>query len=123
VGSLGTGNIVINGSAATPALFDTDYNLSNPTKNLTLANTSSTWLLDQNYTFGTVSINGTNLAPGTYTESQLAATFPSNFAAGSNPASTVTVVPEPVAAALLVIGGIAVVSRRRRSGAGRPGKV
>ena len=112
--ALGSGNITLTSSQGASTL-DLDYNLTNPTGSLTLMTTSSKLTLDQNLTFGAVSINGTNLLPGVYTEPQLASLFPSNISSNSNAASTLTVVPEPAGAILALIGGVALFNRRRRS--------
>jgi MYXO-CTERM domain-containing protein len=115
VNSLGTGNISIAPSAAGGARFDTDYPMDLPGASLILAPANgannAVMLLDQTDRFGSVTINGTTLAPGTYSASQLLTQFPANF----DPASTgsITVVPEPSAFALAGAVGILALRRRR----------
>jgi hypothetical protein len=106
-GSLGTGNITI----GTPAGFDTDYDLSLPSSSLSL---NGLMQLDQNDRFGSVSINGTPLAPGTYTANDLAAQFPSNFVPGGT--GSLTVVPEPGSLAALIVPTALLLARRARRG-------
>jgi hypothetical protein len=106
-GSLGTGNITI----GTAAGFDTDYNVVLPTSSLTL---NGLMQLDQNDTFGSVSINGTSLAAGTYTANQLAAQFPNNFVPGGSGSLTAT--PEPGCLAAMTIPAALLLTRCRRGG-------
>jgi hypothetical protein len=118
VNSLGTGNISIAPGANGGARFDTDYPVNLPGASLTLAPANgannAVMLLDQADTFGSVTINGTPLAPGTYSASQLLAQFPSNF----DPASTgsLTVIPEPTSLALMGVVAALALRRRARNG-------
>jgi len=103
-GSLGTGNITI----GTAGGFDTDYAVSLPTASFTL---NGLMQLDQNDTFGSITINGTSLAPGTYSASQLAAQFPNNFVPGGTGSLTV---PEPGSLAALIFPATLLLARRGR---------
>jgi len=109
--SLGTGNFTLTSSEG-PSTIDFDYDLSSPSRSLVLTGTASKLVLDQNLTFGTVTINGTTLAPGLYTYAQLNSQFDSNIVDGGT--GTVTVVPEPASAALLLLGTLPALRRRRR---------
>jgi hypothetical protein len=104
-GSLGTGNITI----GTPGGFDTDYDLSLPTSTFAL---NGLMQLDQNDRFAAVTINGTPLAPGTYTASDLANQFPGNFVPGGS--GSLTVVPEPASLAALFVPAALLLARRGR---------
>jgi hypothetical protein len=119
VNSLGLGNFTVVGSQTnvggtviTGATLDFDYDIFNPTKALTLQGTTSKLILDQNLTFGSVSINSTVLGPGIYTFDQLKSQFEFNIVDGGN--GTITVVPEPVSTTLLLVGGLGLASMRRR---------
>jgi hypothetical protein len=83
---------------------------------LTLTGSDTVLRLDEQITFGAVVINGTSLAPGTYTTDQLEAMFPSNIADigfGSTVDGTLTVVPEPSTAILCLLAGLCGSTRRR----------
>jgi len=103
-GSLGTGSITI----STAGAFDTDYSVNLPTSSFTL---NGLMQLDQNDTFGSITINGTSLAPGTYSASQLAAQFPNNFVPGGTGSLTV---PEPGSLAALIFPATLLLARRGR---------
>ena len=83
-----------------PALFEVNYDLASSGA-LTLAN-GGLMNLHQNCTFTAVTIQGVPLAAGTYSYTQLAASYPNNFLPGGsgsitvNPPSVVT--PGPVSA-------------------------
>jgi len=110
LGSLGTGNITV----AAGAKFDSDYDINLPASSLTLAGNTSVMVLDQNDTFGAVTINGTSLAPGNYTFATLNATFDSNFQDGGTGSITVGV-PEPTTLGVLALGGLFLARRRRNA--------
>jgi hypothetical protein len=73
-GSLGTNDITVGAEGALETLYD----INNPTGALIL---NGKMYLHQNDTFRAVKINGTDLAAGTYTYAQLAASYPNNFPA------------------------------------------
>lgn len=72
--SLGTNNITIGALGG----METTYNLSNATATLILNGQMHLYTTD---TFYAVILNGTNLAPGTYSFAQLNTSYPSNFPA------------------------------------------
>lgn len=69
--------------------------------------------LDQDLTFASVTLNGVSLTNGTYTYAQLSgnATYGSIFSGGSG---SITVIPEPSAAALATAGLTATLVHRKR---------
>ncbi|HSU54428.1 MAG TPA: immunoglobulin domain-containing protein, partial [Candidatus Dormibacteraeota bacterium] len=73
-GSLGTNSI----SVAANGSLETTYNLSNATAALLLNGQLHLYTTD---TFFAVVLNGTNLAPGTYSFAQLNSAYPANFPA------------------------------------------
>jgi hypothetical protein len=81
-----------------PAIFEADYPIIS-SGTLTLTNGGQMNLL-QNCTFAAVAIEGTSLAPGTYSYAILSAAYPSNFLAGGSGSLTVSlpVAPGPVSA-------------------------
>jgi hypothetical protein len=99
-------------SSEGPSTLDLDYDLFNAAGSLVLSGTSSKLVVDQNLTFGAVTINGTSLAPGTYSAADLNASFDANIVDGGT--GTVTVVPEPTGAVAALLGGCTVLLRRRR---------
>jgi hypothetical protein len=109
--SLGLGNFTV-ASTQGPSTLDFDYDISNPSKSLTLIGTTSKLILDQNLTFGSVTINSTPLAQGFYTFQQLNSQFDANFVDGGT--GTIAVVPEPMSAGLLLIGSLSLIGFRRR---------
>ena len=72
--SLGTNSITIN----TNGILETAYPLNNPNSQLIL---NGQVYLTQNDTFQFVLLNGTPLAPGTYSAATLSASYPGNFPA------------------------------------------
>jgi hypothetical protein len=72
--SLGTNSIVVGANGA----LETTYNLSNATAALILNGQMHLYTAD---TFYGVVLNGTNVAPGTYSFAQLNSSYPSNFPA------------------------------------------
>jgi PA14 domain len=101
-GSLGTGNITVDPQYALPAalgygtnalvgpaLLDMNYNLNSP-GTLILTN-GGQFSLHQNCCFVAVIINGTALAAGTHTYTDLAAAYPANIVGGGP--GTITVQP------------------------------
>ena len=92
--SLGNGDITINPAvlvpsslvAATltagPALFDVMYNINSPGR-LTLAS-GGVMYLHQACVFDSLVVNGSAVAPGLHPYSELAASFPANFATGGS---------------------------------------
>lgn len=105
-GSLGRFNTL----TMTGGSFDADYEVDNPTGALVLSGGEMT--LDQNFTVGSLRINGALLTPKTYTFSDLNTAYDARFADGGT--GSITVVPEPTAltAVVLVAGGL--LARRRR---------
>jgi PA14 domain/Chitobiase/beta-hexosaminidase C-terminal domain len=79
-------------SPAGPAVIEVDYNL-NSSGTLTLVN-GGLMYLHQNCTFAAVNIESTSLAAGTYSYSQLSASFPNNFLPGGS--GSITVAPPAV---------------------------
>ena len=112
--SLGTGNITLNSGiqAGGGSTLDLDYDLNLPSKALTLNGTDSKLVVDQALTFGTVSINGTQLAPGLYTAAQLNTQFDTNIVDGGT--GSLRVIPEPSAVLAAFLGGATILIRRRR---------
>lgn len=110
-GSLGSGSILV----AAGAKLDTDYDVNNPASSLTLAGSTSIMVLDQNDTFGAVTINGVPLAAGNYSFATLNSTFDSNFQDGGSGSITVGAVPEPATLGLLAMAGLWVGKRRRKA--------
>ncbi|MGI8603057.1 MAG: PEP-CTERM sorting domain-containing protein [Verrucomicrobiales bacterium] len=104
-GSLGPeGDITVGLGAG----FETDYDLSFPGNILFLDGVVN---LDQNLSFGAITVAGTQLTPGTYDSATLTASFPNNFIGGPG---SLTVIPEPGSLALagvVLLGSV----RRRRS--------
>jgi autotransporter-associated beta strand protein len=118
--ALGSGDVTLTttttASGTFTSFFESDVDFVSP-GTLTLIGSSTVLRLDEQITFGAVAINGTSLAPGTYTTDQLEAMFPSNIADvgfGSTVDGTLTVVPEPSSAALCLLSGLCVAARRRR---------
>jgi len=117
--SLGSGNVTITGfDGSNQAIFNSTIDLvSNGT--LTLSNINSGIILDRNLTFSAVSINGTSLAPGSYTVADLTTLgFGANIAGGSDPTKTLIVaVPEPASTAIVTVSGLIaiLIFRRRRA--------
>jgi hypothetical protein len=111
INSLGSGDITLI-SSQNASTLDLNYDLFNPTGTLILTGTLSKLILDQNLTFGSVSINGSSLAPGFYTFAALNATFDANIIDGGS--GSITVVPEPTVPLLAVFGAAALSTRRRR---------
>ncbi len=106
-GSLGNASVFID----TLVKFDADYDISNPTKSLVM---DGVMTLDQDHTFGSVSIAGNALAAGTYSFADLNSSYDTNFADGGT--GSITVVPEPGSLALLVVAmaGFLALTRRRK---------
>lgn len=73
-------------------------------------------VLDQNFTFGSVTIGGTALGTGTYTQSQLTDLGFGAFISGTgNGTLTVAPIPEPSSFAMIAgLGGLGLVIVRRR---------
>jgi hypothetical protein len=97
--------------------FDSDY--ISTAGSLTIAS-GGRLLLDQNLTFGSVTIAGTALAAGVYTGAELkTAAFGSSFATGSLDNVSITVIPEPssIASLLGATALLAVLARRPRRSA------
>jgi hypothetical protein len=113
VNSLGFGDIILT-SLQAPSTLDLNYDLTNPSGALTLSGATSKLVLDQNLTFGSVSINGTSLAPGFYTFADLNGAFDANIVEGGT--GSITVVPEPTVPLLAFFGAAALFARRRHPG-------
>jgi hypothetical protein len=111
VDALGFGDITLT-STQGPSTLDYDYNAVNPASFLTLNGTTSKLMLDQNLTFGGVTINGTPLTPGLHTFAELNAAFNANIVDGGS--GTITVVPEPSAVVASLIGLVTMLGFRRR---------
>ncbi|MDF3129644.1 PEP-CTERM sorting domain-containing protein [Kiritimatiellaeota bacterium B1221] len=105
-GSLGNASVYIDTGVA----FDVDYDISNPTKSLDM---SGVMTLDQDHTFGSVSIAGDVLAAGTYTFADLNSSYDANFVDGGT--GSITVIPEPGSIVLLFVGmtGLFALTRRQ----------
>jgi hypothetical protein len=108
--ALGFGNITLT-STQGPSTLDLDYDLTNATGSLTLTGTTSKLVLDQNLTFGAVTINGTSLTPGLHSFAELDGNFGANIVDGGN--GSIRVVPEPSAFGLLALGSMVLLRRRR----------
>lgn len=104
--SLGSGNI----SVASGATLDLNYALDNSSSSLTL---DGILVLDQNLTFGHVTIAGQSLAGGMYTYADLKDLFSANIADGGSGSITVAAVPEPAAFGLLSVGLMGLLIRRK----------
>jgi hypothetical protein len=82
-------------------------------------NSSNRIILDQNITVGSLILNGNSFAPGTYTASQLLTMNSGAYAdlfEGSNTSdgvASITVIPEPTAASLWLLGIAGFVAGRR----------
>jgi hypothetical protein len=111
VNALGSGDMTLT-STQGPSTIDYDYNAFNPTSVLTLNGTTSKLVLDQNLTFGGVTINGTALTPGLHTFAELNSAFNANIVDGGN--GTITVVPEPSALTASLLGLVTMLGFRRR---------
>jgi hypothetical protein len=83
-GSLGTGDITISHGT-----LEISYDIHTP-GSLTLLGADAVMVLHQDCQFSTVTINGADLEPGTYSYAELAAQFPGNFADGGSGSITVT---------------------------------
>ncbi len=106
VGSLGTGNIIIDPAltvpttlvnatlTAGPAQFEVMYDHTS-TGTLTIAN-GGTMNLHQNLTFSSISINGTSLSIGTHPFAELNASFSGVFASGSGSLTVQPLLPVPL---------------------------
>jgi hypothetical protein len=140
VGTLsGSGNFALNTTAPDPLAKTISLNITTAsawTGNITWADTDTLVLdfganttfggsltalgtsrinLDQNVTFAAVTLNGTNLDPGTYSYSYLNSNFDTIFLDGGS--GSITVVPEP-ATAVCFLGGFGLLMlARRRTGA------
>jgi hypothetical protein len=77
--SLGTNSIDV----STNGVLETTYDINSPNATLSLSN-AAVMYLHQNDTFLSVNINGTQLAAGKWTFSQLAAAYPATFPASWN---------------------------------------
>ncbi|WFB34671.1 PEP-CTERM sorting domain-containing protein [Kiritimatiellota bacterium B12222] len=106
-GSLGNASVFID----TLVAFDVDYDIYNPTKSLTM---NGEMILDQDHTFGSVSIGGNALAAGTYTFADLNSSFDANFRDGGT--GSITVIPESSSLALMLLSvcGLCMGLRKRR---------
>lgn len=107
--SLGFGDILLTSfQSATgiqaPSTLDLDYNLINPSGSLTLETTLSKLILDQDLTFGAVTINGTPLSVGVHSFAELNAAFDLNIVDGGT--GNVIVVPEPSSTAIILLAGL-----------------
>jgi hypothetical protein len=110
--SLGFGDILLT-SLQGASTLDVNYDLTNPTGSLVVETALSKLILDQNLTFGSVTIDGTSLSPGVHTFAELNAAFDANFVDGG--AGSIIVVPEPASLALAVVGVCTGALQRRRA--------
>lgn len=111
--TLGFGGIVVENGGT----LDFDYAFSLTTAGLVLEE-GSHFKLDENLTFGGLTIDGTTFAEGVYDYATLKATYGDIFVDGGSGQITVTsAVPEPATVAFLVMGGAALgaLHLRRRS--------
>lgn len=109
--SFGFGDINVT-SVQGPSTLDFDYNLTNPGGTLTLQGTSSAMILDQDLTFGAVTINGTSLSVGVHSFAELNAAFDLNFVNGGT--GNLIVVPEPSSFAIVLLAGLGCLGIIRR---------
>lgn len=101
--TLGLGDITVQNGGA----LDFDYAFTLTTGGLVLE-TGSTFTLDQNLTFGGLTIGDETFEDGVYDYSTLKSSYGDIFADGGSGQITVTsAVPEPATVALLVMGGAA----------------
>ena len=98
--------------ATTNGGIDTDYDVNLPTKSFVM---NGLMQLDQNDKFAAITINGTSLAPGTYSAATLATMFPTNFVPGGTGSLQVVPAPEPASVGLLTVASLGVLARRRSS--------
>jgi hypothetical protein len=75
-------------------------------------NLNSTTFLDTNWTVGALTINGASLGAGTYSYAFLSSTY-SGYFNTTGAGGSITVVPEPGSVGLILLGGAAVLWRRR----------
>jgi hypothetical protein len=107
--SLGTfTSLTMNGGT-----LNADYDVNDPTGSLTI--TGGVMTLDQNFTLGSLTINGNVLAPGSYSFNDLNTAYDAFFADGGTGSITVGApTPEPTSLAFLALSAIIPLRRRRR---------
>jgi hypothetical protein len=117
---LGFGDVTLNSTTIATntftSFFESDVDLVS-IGTLTLTGSNTILRLDEQLTFGAVTINGSSLAPGVYSTAQLEGMFPTNIAdvgSGSTADGTLTVVPEPSSTTLFLVTSLCLVARRRR---------
>lgn len=89
--------------------FDVDYDWT--TAGLLQIEPNAVVVLDQNLTVGALTIDGVSLGAGTYSYGDLNSNYDAFFADGGS--SSITVIPEPATLALVTLGGMMMLGRRR----------